>query len=412
MVGGDFFLGAAIASVPLYGVRFTFLGVPLNIPEALVLCAAMWLIGFGAREFLSFAHKIFNEQALTMAVILLFGGVALSALADHVLSPRELGIINGWFAVPLIFGILIAWRAHSENLRNFFLWIWIGTALAVALASLWYWGVGDLTYDGRLRGFYLSPNHLALFLAPAVSAGALFLALIATNRKLVIAGITLLGLMGGALLLTFSQAALIAVVGGVAVGIVVAPMPRRKKQWWFFSLTTLIILAAALFLASHEAEDFRMHSERSSFASRLMIYRAATMIGAEHPFVGIGPGNFQDAYLDHQKYFPSYLEWAVPQPHNIFLAFWLQTGISGLCGFLLLLIVWTRKIFSTMKAQRNAAVCVVALGAAMVTILLHGFVDTPYWKNDLAFSFWFLIGLGVALFFSAEDARKTNEPRR
>ena len=65
-----------------------------------------------------------------------------------------------------------------------------------------------------------------------------------------------------------------------------------------------------------------------------------------------------------------------------------------------------------MKAQRNAAVCVVALGAAMVTILLHGFVDTPYWKNDLAFSFWFLIGLGVALFFSAEDARKTNEPRR
>ena len=409
---GDLILGVAIASFPLYAVRFTLLGIPSNVPEVLVLCAAMWLIVFGARDFLSFIKRIFSERMLVVAVILLFGGLVSSALMDHTVSLRELGVIKGWFIVPLVFGILVAWRAHSENMRNFFLWIWIGTALAVALASLWYWGVGDLTYDGRLRGFYLSPNHLALFLAPAVSAGVLFLALIATNRKLVITGTTLLGLMGGALLLTFSQAALIAVVGGVAVGIVVAPMPRRKKQWWFFSLTTLIILTAALFLASHEAEDFRMHSERSSFASRLMIYRAATMIGAKHPIVGIGPGNFQDAYLAHQKYFPPYLEWAVPQPHNIFLAFWLQTGIGGLCGFLLLLTAWTKKVAMAMKTQGGIAVYAVALGASMATILLHGFVDTPYWKNDLAFSFWFLIGLGVALFFSTEDARKTSEPRR
>ena len=27
---------------------------------------------------------------------------------------------------------------------------------------------------------------------------------------------------------------------------------------------------------------------------------------------------------EYQKHFPPYLEWAVPQPHNLYLAFWLQ----------------------------------------------------------------------------------------
>jgi hypothetical protein len=33
---------------------------------------------------------------------------------------------------------------------------------------------------------------------------------------------------------------------------------------------------------------------------------------------------------------------------------------------------------------------------AMVAILVHGLVDVPYFKNDLAFEFWLLAGLTLA----------------
>ncbi len=35
--------------------------------------------------------------------------------------------------------------------------------------------------------------------------------------------------------------------------------------------------------------------------------------------------------------------------------------------------------------------------AAMVVIVIHGLVDTPYFKNDLAILFWLIIGLLITL---------------
>lgn len=402
---GDFFLGATIASFPLYGVRFAIFGVPWNVPEVLTLCASVVLLSHG-REFSIFIINVFRERLLLLAVAALLCGLIVSSFADHVVSARELGIIKGWFILPLLVGILVAWRAQDEEMRNFFLWAWSGSVFVVALVSLWYWGVGDLTYDGRLRGFYLSPNHLALFLAPAVSAGILFFITTAWRLARFFGGILLL-VSGGALILTFSQAAWGAVAGGVAVGIAFAPLTRKRKRRWLSVLVLVLVFFVAIFLTGREVQDLSLDGERSSIASRLMIYRAALMIGAEHPFVGIGPGNFQDAYLAHQKYFPPYLEWAVPQPHNLFLAFWLQTGILGLCGFLLLFVVWIKKVVLLIQTKQSAAACATALCAAMMTMLLHGLADTPYWKNDLAFLFWFLIGMGAALFLSIISANKT-----
>ncbi len=34
----------------------------------------------------------------------------------------------------------------------------------------------------------------------------------------------------------------------------------------------------------------------------------------------------------------------------------------------------------------------------MIYILVHGLVDTTYWKNDLALMFWLIIGLGLITF--------------
>ena len=112
-----------------------------------------------------------------------------------------------------------------------------------------------------------------------------------------------------------------------------------------------------------------------------MIWSAAGEIIKDNHVFGIGPGTFQKTYLSYaEKFDEPYLEWAVPQPHNIFLAFYLQTGLIGFVGFLLIL-YW----FFSRKHLRMSPVIANVL---MIYILIHGLVDTTYWKNDLSVMFW------------------------
>ena len=108
--------------------------------------------------------------------------------------------------------------------------------------------------------------------------------------------------------------------------------------------------------------------------------------------MGIGAGMFQ-TYYQIQKHivsFPVPLDTAL-HPHNIFLTTWLSGGILGLSG-LLGVIYWAgKKVVRGLQDQKNALWYGV-LGAALLIILVHGLVDTTYWKNDLAFMWWIILG--------------------
>ncbi|MDP3962279.1 MAG: O-antigen ligase family protein, partial [bacterium] len=130
---------------------------------------------------------------------------------------------------------------------------------------------------------------------------------------------------------------------------------------------------------------------RSSFASRMMIWQSAGKMIADNPIFGIGLGRFQEVYLEYQKYFPPYLEWAVPQPHNLYFAVWLQTGLMGLIGFTLL-IAWV--IFLLVKNKSRESALLLGL---LTLYLLYGLFDTPFFKTDLAFAFWLVIAFILTL---------------
>jgi hypothetical protein len=69
------------------------------------------------------------------------------------------------------------------------------------------------------------------------------------------------------------------------------------------------------------------------------------------------------------------------------LNFWLETGLLGLVCFALL-------IFFSMKnyARKPSAI---KLGASLflISVIVHGMVDAPYFKNDLSVLFWFALTL-------------------
>lgn len=395
-----------ILSLPLYLIRFSIFGLPMNVLEMMVyLVLAIWLL-FKVKDFIlllrdSSPAPPVGGGGLRMTrylpIILIYLGVVLSTLFSQDIRISS-GILKGWFIVPLIFAFLVVDFIKSQKQTKNIIFTFLLSGLGTALISLVYWSKGVLTYDGRLRAFYLSPNHLAMFLSPILIL-SLYLHSCFKNRISKIFLFIVHCLLFIVICLTYSIGAWL----GTAAGLLVFLFFVRKNKMVFSAAFCFLIVVSLIFLPRQKIQGLLDFSS-PSLKSRLIIWRAALEIARNNPLLGIGPGMFQKYYLDYQIKFPPYPEWAVPQPHNLFLAFWLQTGLLGLVGFIWLLIAF----FLNLKKIRNNSLISV-LSAAMAYLLIHGLTDTPYWKNDLAMIFWLIIALNYTagcLFYS----QKSNNP--
>ena len=85
-------------------------------------------------------------------------------------------------------------------------------------------------------------------------------------------------------------------------------------------------------------------------------------------------------------------------PHNIILNFWSEVGFFGLLIFMWLI---AKQLFlsfkSATKNKERDRFLTLGVGTAMTAIIIHGLVDVPYFKNDLAIIFWVIIALTVIL---------------
>lgn len=347
---------------PFYLVRFSFGLISTNLVEMLIgVALAVWLI-LGKKEKNSLKLE---DKWLWLAIFLMLVGLTISTAFSADLR-MSVGIWKSWFFIPLIFFFLLVKIVKREEIKDILTALTLSGAV-VSLIALGYWLLGRLTYDGRLAAFYSSPNYLAMYLAPI-----LVLSFYLKRNILRTAAQCLMLLV---VYLTYSYGALLSIFAALFFWAAV-----KKKKRLLGLLVLLILLLVALQFPTRKFQGY-LSQTYPSLKSRLVIWRTAWEIIKDRFLIGIGPGMFQKYYLDYQVFFPPYPEWAVPQPHNIFLAFWLQTGLLGLIGFLWLLAIFFRKNFSTIFA------------AALVCLLVHGLVDTTYWKNDLALIFWLIIGL-------------------
>jgi putative inorganic carbon (HCO3(-)) transporter len=326
-------------------------------------------------------------------VFLIFLGVSISTLFSSDIQTSA-GIWKGWFVDPwLFFLVVISTVKTKKQIRDIFSVLTL-SGLVIAIIGLWYWLSGNLTYDGRLKAFYLSPNHLAMYLAPCLIIG-FGLWQFAKEKWQRILLFIIYCLLFAVLYLAYSYGAWLGLIGAVIFLVMIkyqkAATRERKKIFFYFSILLLLVVFLGLSQFQSEKAQNLLQFSRSSLESRLMVWRVAIETIKDHPLIGIGPGMFQEYYLDYQPKFKPYLEWAVPQPHNLFLAFWLQTGLLGLIGLIWLLICFFRNGFKLLVTGYWLLVTI--LMAAMIYILIHGLVDTPYWKNDLSVIFWLITAL-------------------
>lgn len=379
---------------PVYLLRFSIFNFPTNALDILMTITIFYWLFTTKKIFLKLKNLVKNNLVLASSVFLLFLGLFISTFFNPNLI-HELGIIKSWFILPLIFSTIILFECTNKNILLEILNSIFYSSLIISIISIFYWATSQLTYDSRLQAFYLSPNHLALAIAPGVLIGVWKVINKHSYTNLILLSILTIFITN---YLTYSYSSFLALAISLLF-LFCLSFPKKNKKLIAASLFISFIFLVMIIYPSEKFQSLINLEERSSLSSRIAIWQSSYKILSDHWFVGIGPGNFQQYYLDYQKYFPPYLEWAVPQPHNIFLAFWIQTGFLGFAGFLLLIICWTLQIkkilnYSKDLFKKKMAILILAI---LTYILVYGLFDTPYWKNDSALFFWILITMGISL---------------
>lgn len=370
-------------------------GIPAYWSETALISSLLCLLlddSFQVRS--RFPQIFFEEKKFFIFTGIFLSGTILSYfLNQHSIS--GLGEIKSFYLIPTLLPVAMLLCAKTRRHIEFLAFGWfLGVAVA-SFAGVTIYALGLLTYDGRLLSLYLSPNHLAMLVAPGVVLGAYFASIHAGWRRgiaIISAAIIIFTLWA-----TRSYASWVAVSGALAV---LGSLSWRTRPS-FSRLGLVAIVAMTVFgtvffseRGTEKWQAFVSNDERSSFSSRLIIWRSAVKIASDSFPIGIGTGRFQEVYLAEQANFPRYLEWAVPTPHNLYLFFFLEGGPLALLGFLGSVSVIAARARHLLRASYRP---LLALGLALTMLyLIYGIVDTPYMKNDLALAVWGSLGFCLA----------------
>ncbi|MFA6492785.1 MAG: O-antigen ligase family protein [Patescibacteria group bacterium] len=389
------FICLILLLLPTYLIRFSIFNIPTTALEVLIYLVFVYGL---------FKAKSLGFRKIPLKIILPVGLLILSLVISVIIAPDKriaLGEFKGFFIDPLLVFWLIYQFVKKQDLPKIF-WLLILSGTFVAIHTIIQRFLGHVTTDGRVIGLFgYSPNYISLFLAP-ITVLILTYNFQTTTHNLpkkiwqfvvscLLAIVCLL-----AIYFSGSRGGLLAVAAGVGVFFI-----AYYWSWIRERISSQIIIGILVVMAIYTGwvffrPDFMASPDSGRVATsnnlRWQIWQTSVELGSYHPILGVGLGNFQNAFGEMTKdrgNFPEYITPMALTPHNIFLMFWLSLGILGLLGFFWLLVLFFRQAFQ--KINSNKTACVIL--AVMSSIILYGLIESSIWKNDLSIIFWVMWGL-------------------
>ncbi len=172
---------------------------------------------------------------------------------------------------------------------------------------------------------------------------------------------------------------------------VVTPAGGRLADYGNPVLTTMFLVGGAQAPEGVEPQrELHLVDGRAYIPSRAELWRAATLMVAEKPLLGVGPGTFRLRY-------GSYLDIANPDErihsNNFVLELAASTGLLGLAAFAILV---GYVVLRVIRSIRRTILLVFILGA-ISAFFWAGLVDYFLGFMGNAGLFWALLGLGLGL---------------
>lgn len=383
---------ATLAVLPAYLLRIELFGLPTNLLELLIFV----LVIFG---FAKYGLKLFRQggwvRMLAWPLLLIVLGL-LTGLIVSGESRVALGIIKGWFVVPFLLAFLVHFLVQTGKLKVKNLVVALGvSSLGLSLIAL-FQVIGGVFVgtDSRASSLFTSPNYLSMFLVPVLFLILGWLTFAWRKRKIDFWFLLVVFVLGlSALYSSFSYGGYLALGVGLLIFLFILGV-----RFWIL-LGGIILGGGLLGFLQRTSQKFQALfdlSQYSSYSIRLEVWKTSYLMLKENWSTGVGLGAFKDCYTDFVgRAVEAPRELIVLHAHNLYLYFWLNLGLVGLVGFLWLVGRTGYELYRLVKETPHPLIA--GLASSFSAILVHGLVDTTYWKYDLSILFWLLVALIFAL---------------
>ncbi|MFA5107312.1 MAG: O-antigen ligase family protein [Patescibacteria group bacterium] len=373
--------------LPAYLVRFSIFGIPFTLLEGMILILFCAWVG---------RVIVFREGRKLILpwkwVILFFLAAATASVFVAPELKPALGLWKAYFIEPvLLFLVLVNTVKKTSEKR----WLVYALGLSAIFISLYAAGqyLGFFKSPApwinetpkRVSSVFDYPNAVGLYLTPIV---VLFLSFFAFKRaaanRLFTAFVVILGL--AAIFFSFTRGA---ILGFAAALVFLGFVSERKKLIW---LIIAVTIGTSLILpASRHVINSVVSVKDTSTDVRVVLWQGTWNLLKAHPWLGAGLGGFPALYDKYRLIKHTEL---LLYPHNIFLNFWVETGLAGLIAFLGILLSFFRRGIRAIHTDKSR-ICGYSLMASMIALVVYGLVEAPYFKNDLSALFWVLCALVV-----------------
>ena len=416
-----------IILLPTYLLRFQLLSIPSTFLETIILIGfSVWFIKATNLNFKAWFKNRIKRQPYPfhLEIILILAAAFFGATIAHFSLPA-LGILKAYFFEPILLFILILnILPTSKGRQKILIALMIGASLT-ALLAIFQQITGSFIFNPfwaqpearRVVSWFGYPNAVGLFLGPMIliMSGWLIATWKSKPQNIFLLTSIALTIIASLLAIYFakSEGAIIAVA---VTGLICLFLINRLSR--AIVVISLIILGVSIFLSAPLQNTIKEKVLLQNLSGEIRKQQwRETWQTFKGPKIILGNGlsNYQQAVKpfhqegiffnrDKIENFHSILYgsaelrakyWQPVEiylyPHNIFLNFWTELGLLGVLVFSWLIIKFLIISFRLFKNEKNF----IALGlfGAMLTILIHGLVDVPYFKNDLSALFFIILAL-------------------
>lgn len=405
-------------SIPLHEL-YENLDFDMNLPTEPLLMGLTIIFIFKLLLDKSFDKKILYHPVSIAIYIYILCLFVTSVTSTMPIVSFKFLISRLWFIIPLFF----LSTQLFKNKKNFYryLWLYIIPLLFVIIYAVTRHAQYGLL-DKKIAHWAANP-----FYKDHTSYGAIlamFIPIIVgfatnksnTSRKKLLSWILLI-IFTIALLLSYSRAAWVGVIGAFGVWIIIKLKIKFRRVALFAGIILLLGFAFGsqiLIQLQRNKQDSSVNVENhiksitniSSDASnleRINRWNCAIRMFKKKPFFGWGPGTYMFKYapfqLSYEKTIISTNEGNRGNAHSEYLGPLAESGIFGLISILLIIITTIYTAVNVYSKSQNKKVKTLSLIAllGLTTYYIHGFLNNFLDMDKAAVPFWGFTAIIVAL---------------
>lgn len=382
--------GLTCALTPAYILRWHFGSYPSTLLEDAIVFT---VLAFAYESWrLGVVPSLRTPFTLPAAIFVVAGAISVIAAPDR---RAALGIYRAYLLEPIAFFFVLStvvgrWKQTRVVLAGFGL---AGLVVGIANSAVILDAIRHHTLNAAVTApvvIYTNANDIALFLVPLIAlAGAITLYSQAQRERLVSGGFLVIAV--ASTLLSFSRGGYLA-LAAVALGLGLSHRYRWRMVGAAVALGVVLVLIPPINHRIGVELDFS--NPQNTLVGRFELWRVSIQMLQHHVLFGAGLSGFAQTIGPYWN--PTHLDRFI-YPHNIALTFWSETGLLGLAAFAW--IIFTGFVQSWRGWRQGAPdwrPLQLGIGLALVAVVVHGLVDVPYFKNDLALEFWAIMGLAWA----------------